>query len=95
MYSYLDNSVKATKVGSYYSETREMTFNVPQSSILSPLLFDINIIDFFLIEHYRSDFSNNADDTTPYNCGKTFLEAIPDLETTIHNLFDWFCHNKF
>ena len=48
-----------------------------------------------MIEHYRSDFSNYADDTTPYNCGNTFLEVISDLETTINNLFDWFCCNNF
>ena len=48
-----------------------------------------------MIEHYRSDFSNYADDTTPYNCGDTFLEVISDLETTIKNLFDWFCCNNF
>ena len=47
-----------------------------------------------MIENYRSDFSNYADDTTPYNCGNTFLEVISDLETTINNLFDWFCCNN-
>ena len=30
-----------------------------------------------------------------YNCGNTFLEVISDLETTIDNLFDWFCCNNF
>ena len=25
----------------------------------------------------------------------TFLEVISDLETTIDNLFDWFCYNNF
>ena len=55
---------------------------VSQSSILGPLLFSINIIDLFLIEQYKSDFPNYADDTTPYNCGNTFLEAISDLFIT-------------
>ena len=48
-----------------------------------------------MIEHYRSDFSNYADDTTPYNCGNTLLEAISNLETTRDNLFDWFCKYNF
>ena len=48
-----------------------------------------------MIEHYISDFSSNADDTTPYNCGKIFLEVISDLETALNNLFDWFYCNNF
>ena len=58
------------------------------------MLFNINIIDFFLIEQYKSDFSDCADDTAPYNCGNTFLETISDLETTIDNLFGWFYYNN-
>ena len=80
---------KVTKVGSYYCEILDIIFGVPQGSILGPLLFNINIIDLFLIEHYRSDFSNYADNTTLYNCVNTFVEVISDLET-IDNLFDWF-----
>ena len=95
MHAYLNNRVQVTKVGSYYSEILDSIFGVPQGSILGPLLFNINIIDLFLIEHYRSDFSNYADDTIPYNCGNTFLEVVSDLETTINNLFDWFCCNSF
>ena len=75
MHAYLNNRVQVTKVGSYYSEILEILFGVLQGSILGPLLFNINIIGLF-IEHYRSDFSSYADDTTPYNCGNTFLEVI-------------------
>ena len=95
MYAYLNNWVQVTKVGSYYNEILDIIFGVPQGSILGPLLFNVNKIDLFLIEHCRSDFSNYADDTIPYNCGNTFLEVISDLETTIENLFDWFCCNHF
>ena len=87
MYAYLNNRFQVTKIGSYYSEILDIIFGVPQGSTLGPLLFKINIIDLFLIEHYRSDFSNYADDTTPYNSGNTFLAVISDLETTIDNLF--------
>ena len=90
MDAYLNSRVQVKKVGSYYSEILDIIFGVPQGSILGPLLFNL-----FLLEHYRSDFSNYANDTTPYNSGDTFLEVIPDLETTIDNLFDWFCCNNF
>ena len=95
IYAYLNNRVQVTKNGSYYKEILDIIFGVPQGSILGPLLFNLNIIDLFLIEHYRTDFSSYADDTTPCNCGNTFLEVISDLETTIDNLFDWFCCNNF
>ena len=72
MYTYLNDSVQVTKVDFYYSEILEIIFVVPQGSILGPLLFNINIIHLFLIEHYGSNFSNYADGTTPYNCGNTY-----------------------
>ena len=86
--------IQVTKVGFFFSEILNIIFDVPKGSILGPLLFNINKIDLFLMEQYKSDFSYYADDTTLYNCGNTFFEAISDLETTIDNLFDWFCYNN-
>ena len=59
------------------------------------MLFNVNLIDLFLAEQYKSDFSNYADDSTPYNCRSTFSETISDLKITLHNLFNWFCYNNF
>ena len=86
--TYLSNRVQVTKVGPLYNEILHIIFSVTQGLILGPLLFNINIIDLLIIEQYKSDFSNYADDTAPYNCGKTFLEAILDLKMTIDNIFD-------
>ena len=91
----LNYRIQVTKVGSFYSEILQIIYGVPQGSILGPLLFNVNLIDLFLAEHYKSDFSNYADDTTPYNCGSTFFETISDLEITLDNLFNWFCYNYF
>ena len=44
----------------------------------------------FEIENYSSDFANFADDTTPYECGHSFNEAINILETTTEKVFEWF-----
>ena len=88
--------LQVTKVGSFYSETLQVIYGVPQGSILGPLLFNVDLIDFFLAEHYKLYFSNYADDTTTtFNSRITFLETIPDLEITSDNLFNWFCYNNF
>ena len=83
------------KVGSFYNEFRQITYGVPQGSILGPLSFNVNLIDHFLAEHCKSNFSNYTDDTTPYNYRKTFLETMSDLEITLYNLFNLFCCNYF
>ena len=95
IHAYLNDRTQLTKVGSFYSEILQIIDGVPQSSILGSLLFNVNLIDFFLAEHYKLDFSNYADDTTPYNCRSTILETISDLEITLDNSFDWFCYNNF
>ena len=91
----LNYRIQVTKVGSFYNEILQIIYGVPQGSNLVPLLFNVNLIDLFLAGHYKSDFSNYADDTTPYNRGSTFFETISDLEITLDNLFNWFCYNNF
>ena len=88
IHAYLNDRVQVTKVSSFYSEILQIMYGVPQGSILGPLLFNINLIDLFLAEHYKSDFSNYADNTTPYNCRRIFLETTSDLEITLDNLFN-------
>ena len=72
----------------------DILYGVPQVSILGPLLFNINLCDLFLSE-YSSEFSNFADHTTPYECGKNYDKAINKLEDTIEKLFNWFHCNNF
>ena len=95
IHAYLNDRIQVTKVGSFYSEFFQIIYGVPQGSILGPLLFNVGLTDLFLAEHYKSDFSNYADDTTPCNCGSAFFETIPDLEITLDKLFNWFCYNNF
>ena len=68
-----------TKVGSSFSNLLDILYGVPQGSILGPLLFNINLCGLFLCE-YSSEFSNFADDTTTYECGKNHDEVIINLK---------------
>ena len=81
--------------GSFCSDIYQIIYGVPQGLILDPLLFNVNLIEPFLVEHYKSVISNYADDTTPWNCKNAFLETISNLEITLDKLFNWFCYNNF
>ena len=89
IHNYLFGRCQKTKVGSSSSDLLDILYGVPQGSILGPLLFNINLYDLFLCQH-SSEFSNFADDTNPYECGKNHDEVINKLEDTIEDLFNWF-----
>ena len=96
LYAYRYNTVQVTKFSSYYSEILDIIFDVPQSSILRLLLFNINTVDLFLIEHCRSVFKLcRKHPPPPYNYGNTFLGTISDLETRVDKLYVWFCYSNF
>ena len=61
-------------------------FGVQQGSILGPLLFNIFLVDFFLI-HSDSDIANFVDDNTPYLSAKNVEDVIKSLERTSVSLF--------
>ena len=95
IHAYLNDRIQLTKVSSFYSEILQIIYGVPQSSILGPLLFNVNLTDLLQEEHYKSDFSYYTDDTTPYTCRNTFLKTISDLEITLDNLFNCLYYNNF
>ena len=83
------------KAGFFYSETLQIIYGFLQGSISGPLLFNVNLIDLFLAEHYKLEVSYYANNTTPYNCRKTFLETISDLKMTLENLLYCVCYKMF
>ena len=81
-------------MGSSFSDLLDILYGASQGFILGPLLFNINLWDLFLSE-YSSEFTNFADYTTPYECGKNYDEVINKPEDTIEKLFSWFQFNNF
>ena len=57
MHSYLSNRKKRVKISNRYSSWSEILFEVPQGSILGPMLFNM----FYFLEDF--DIANYADDS--------------------------------
>ena len=75
--SYLKHRTQPTKINNCFSARSNIEYGVPQGSILGPLLFNNNMINY-------------ADDTTPYSCGTDIPTVISELQTISAKVFNWF-----
>ena len=80
IYDYLWHRKQRTKIVDSYSSWQEILYDVPQRSILGPLLFNADLCDLFIIMN-RYDIANYADDNTPYVSGRNIEEVVASLET--------------
>ena len=86
IHDYLSNRKQRIRVNNSYSEWLAVMFGVQQGSILGPLLFNIFLVDLFLI-HSDSYIANFVDDNTPYLSAKNVADVIKSLERTSVPLF--------
>ena len=89
IYSYLKGRKQRTKINSSYSSFAEILFDVPQGSILGPLLFNASICDLFY-DIDDLDFASFADGSTPYSCLSDMISVLVQLKGGIDKIFDWF-----
>ena len=90
--AYLKNRKQKTKIESTFSECLNISFGVPQGSIMGSPLFLIFIADLFHL-NYDLDFPSYADATTLYICGQDFSSIINVLEPNVNTLFNCFQQN--
>ena len=77
VHDYLSKRKQRTKVNRTYSSSLEIVFDVPQCSILGPLLFNILAHLFFILNNV--DIVSYADDNTPYVIADDINDVITSL----------------
>ena len=74
----IKNRTRQTKTNGCYSNRSVIEYRSPRGSILSPLLFDINVI-YILHYHENSEIKNYAVDTTPHSCATEIPNVNKEL----------------
>ena len=92
MRCYLTNRLQSCKIKSYFGEWAKISAEVPQGSILSPLLFNIFINDIFL-RLEKCYLANYADDSTIHTSDKRVSTIIGSLRHEFTILSKWFYNN--
>ena len=83
VHSYLTGRKQRVKIDHIYSSWEEIFFDVPQGSILGPLLFNIFACNLFDFMDDSVNIGRYADDTTPYISGRNIKEFKSKIKSWV------------
>jgi len=81
------------ELGNSKSSLRQIKYDVPQGSILGPLLYLVYVNNIGKSTNF--DILSLADDTTLYLSHYRLNTIYINANKAIHYLYEWFCANKF
>ena len=93
--NYLSDRTQCVKLNDVVSETSNVSYGVPQGSILGPLLFIIYVNDVFLqLNENDPNILLYADDTVLYYAHAQLKELERIMSTGLRKLYKWCNFNK-
>ena len=90
---YLKNCTQTTKVGTLFSELLNIIYGVPQQCSLGLFLFTTYFCDLVIVNK-DINFPSYADDTIPFITGMTFEQIIPESESMLSDISQWFMNDN-
>ena len=96
--SYLSGRHQVVRIGNEKSPPKDVTFGVPQGSVLWPLLFTAYITPVGdIIKKFRQDYHLYADNTQLYvsfaSGGNSQLNTIDRLRSCLQEIGEWYRTN--